>query len=151
MKNMKKLLLSALLLLCGLAPAHADGHEEPITFDRLPQAAQTFLKTHFDTLTVAYIVADRKFMGVEYEVKYTDRTEVDFRSDGQWESMERKYAPVPAAIVPKQISDFVAANELFGRQFIKKIERDPYTWEIELSGGLEIKFDTKFNVIGYDD
>ena len=41
MKNMKKLLLSALLLLCGLAPAHADGHEEPITFDRLPQAAQT--------------------------------------------------------------------------------------------------------------
>ena len=140
MKNMKKLLLSALLLLCGLAPAHADGHEEPITFDRLPQAAQTFLKTHFDTLTVAYIVADRKFMGVEYEVKY-----------GQWESVERKSAPVPAAIVPKQISDFVAANELFGRQFIKKIERDPYTWEIELSGGLEIKFDTKFNVIGYDD
>ena len=135
MKTMKKLLLSALLLLCGLAPAHADGYEEPITFDRLPQAAQTFLKTHFDTLTVAYIVADRKFMGVEYEVKYTDRTEVDFRSDGQWESVERKYAPVPAA----------------GRQFIKKIERDPYTWEIELSGGLEIKFDTKFNVIGYDD
>ena len=45
----------------------------------------------------------------------------------------------------------MAANELFGRQFIKKIERDPYTWEIELSGGLEIKFDTKFNVIGYDD
>ncbi len=75
---------------------------------------------------MAYIVADRKFMGVEYEVKYTDRTEVDFRSDGQWESVERKYAPVPAAIVPKQISDFVAANELFGRQFIKKIERDPY-------------------------
>ena len=151
MKNMKKLLLSALLLLCGLAPAHADGHEEPITFDRLPQAAQTFLKTHFDTLTVAYIVADRKFMGVEYEVKYTDRTEVDFRSDGQWESVERKYAPVPAAIVPKQISEVVAANELVGRQFIKKIVRDPYTWEIELSGGLETKFDTMFNVIGYDD
>ena len=148
---MRNLLLSALLLLCGLAPARADGHEEPIPFDRLPQAAQTFLKTHFDTLTVAYIVADRKFMGVEYEVTYTDRTEIDFRADGQWESVERKYDAVSAAIVPKQISDFVAANELFSRQFIRKIERDPYTWEIELSGGMEIKFDSRFNVIGYDD
>ena len=76
---------------------------------------------------------------------------LDFRSDGSWESVERKYDAVPAAIVPKQISDFVAANELFSRQFIRKIERDPYTWEIELSGGMEIKFDRKFNVIGYDD
>ena len=148
---MKNLFLSALLFLCGLAPAYADGHEEPIPFERLPQAAQTFLKTHFDTLTVAYIVADHKIMAVEYEVTYTDRTEVDFRSDGSWESVERKYDAVPAAIVPKQISDFVAANELFSRQFIRKIERDPYTWEIELSGGMEIKFDSRFNVIGYDD
>lgn len=151
MKTLKKLILSVLSILCGLASAHADGREEPITFDRLPQAAQTFLKTHFDTLTVAYIVADHKIMTVEYEVKYTDRTEVDFRADGQWESVERKYAPVPAAIVPKQISDFVASNELFSRQFIRKIERNPHTWEIELSNGLEIKFDGKFNVIGYDD
>lgn len=151
MKFMKQLLLSALLVVCGLAPAHADGHEEPLTFERLPEAAQTFLKTHFDTLTVAYIVADHKIMTVEYEVTYTDRTEVDFRADGSWESVERKYAPVPAAIVPKQISDFVAANELFRQQFIKKIERGPYTWEVELSGGLEIKFDSKFNIIGYDD
>ena len=151
MKNMKKLLLSALLLLCGLAPAHADGHEEPITFDRLPQAAQTFLTTHFKDLTLAYIVADHKIMTVEYEVTYTDRTEVDFRADGSWESVERKYAPVPAAIVPKQIADFVAKNRLFDGQFIREIERNPYTWEIKLSGGLEITFDAQFNVIGYDD
>ena len=151
MKTLKKLTLSTLLFLGGLASAYADGREEPITFERLPQAAQTFLKTHFDTLTVAYIVADHKIMTVEYEVKYTDRTEVDFRADGSWESVERKYAPVPVPIVPKQISDFVASNALFSRQFIRKIERTPYTWEIELSGGLEIKFDAQFNVIGYDD
>lgn len=151
MKTLKKLILSTLLFLGGLASAYADGREEPITFERLPQAAQTFLTTHFKDLTVAYIVADHKIMTVEYEVKYTDRTEVDFRADGSWESVERKYAPVPAPIVPKQISDFVASNALFSRQFIQKIERTPYTWEIELSGGLEIKFDAQFNVIGYDD
>ena len=148
---MKKLILFAALVFCGLATAHADGREEPIPFERLPQTAQTFLKTHFDSLTVAYIVADHKIMVVEYVVTYTDRTEVDFRSDGSWKSVERKYDAVPAAIVPKAISDFVAANELFHRQFIRKIGRDPYTWEIELSGGMEIKFDRKFTVIGYND
>ena len=148
---MKKLLLSALLLLCGLAPAHADGHEEPITFDRLPQAAQTFLKAPFRHADGGLHRGRPEVYGCRV------RGEIHRPHGGRFPLRRtvgkrgRKYAPRSAAIVPKQISDFVAANELFGRQFIKKIERDPYTWEIELSGGLEIKFDTKFNVIGYDD
>lgn len=152
MKRIGLFLLLAALSVCGATTtARADGREELITFERLPQAAQEFLTTHFKDLTPAYIVADHKIMTVEYEVTYTDRTEVDFRADGTWESVERKYAPVPAAVVPKQITDFVTANKLFAGQFIREIERTPYTWEIELSGGLEIKFDTQFNVIGYDD
>ena len=151
MKTIAKLLFIAVLVFGGRLSARADGREEPITFERLPKSAQEFLTTHFKDLTLAYIVADHKIMTVEYEVTYTDRTEVDFRADGSWESVERKYAPVPAAIVPKQIADFVARNQLFAGQFIREIERNPYTWEIKLSGGLEITFDAQFNVIGYDD
>ena len=147
---MKKILFAALMLICSTGVALADGHERAITVQQLPQPAQEFLKQHFDSLTVAYVVEDVKHFGSEYEVVYTDRTEVDFRRDGQWESVERKYAPVPASIVPKQIAEFVASRNFPG-QFIKKLARDPYTWEIELSSGLEIKFDMQFNVIGYDD
>lgn len=147
---MKKILFAALMLICSTGVALADGHERAITVQQLPQPAQEFLKQHFDSLTVAYVVEDVKHFGSEYEVVYTDRTEVDFRRDGKWESVERKYAPVPASIVPKQIAEFVARSNFPG-QFIKKIDRDPYTWEIELSSGLEIKFDMQFNVIGYDD
>ena len=64
--------------------------------DKLPQAAQEFLSAHFKDLTVAYAVEEQKYTGKEYEVVYTDRTEVEFRSDGQWESVGRKYSPVPA-------------------------------------------------------
>ena len=149
MKRVKYLALIAFLF--SLISAHADGRERPISFAELPEAAQTFCTTYFGDLTVAYIVADAKFTHTEYEVTYTDRTEVDFRTDGSWKSVERKYSSVPAAIVPAQIADFVAANELFRQQFIRKIERNSYTWEIELSSGLEVKFDAKFNVIGYDD
>ncbi|HIY68051.1 MAG TPA: PepSY-like domain-containing protein [Candidatus Alistipes intestinigallinarum] len=147
---MKKILLTAALLFAGITASLADNNERPITLDKLPVAAQTFLKTHFADLTLAYAVEDPKLVGSEYEVIYTDRTEVDFRSNGEWSSVERKYAAVPASIVPVQISDYVAKSN-FSNQIIKKIERNSYTWEIELSNGIEIEFDKDFRVIDIDD
>ncbi|HIS33939.1 MAG TPA: PepSY-like domain-containing protein [Candidatus Avirikenella pullistercoris] len=146
---MKKILFVIALLFAGIATANASP-ERPITIDQLPKTAQEFLAAHFKDLTVAYAVAEQKFTGTEYEVVYTDRTEVDFRSDGQWDSVERKYSAIPDSIVPQQIRDFVAKNNYPG-QFIKKIERNAYTWEIELSSDIEIKFDVHFNVIDIDD
>ena len=146
---MKKILLTAALLFAGITASLADNNERPITLDKLPVAAQTFLKTHFADLTLAYAVEDPKLVGSEYEVIYTDRTEVDFRSNGEWSSVERKYAAVPASIVPVQISDYVAKSN-FSNQIIKKIERNSYTWEIELSNGIEIEFGKDFRVIDID-
>lgn len=148
---MKKILFAAAaLLLAGATTAiYADGRERPITLDKLPVASQTFLKTHFADLTLAYAVEDPQFIGSEYEVTYTDRTEVDFRSDGEWSSVERKYAPVPASIVPAEIAEYVAGS--FNGQTVRKIERDKFSWEVELSNGLEIKFDRQFQVIDIDD
>lgn len=146
---MKKIMLTAALLFAGITASLAD-NDRPIALDKLPAAAQTFLKTHFADLTLAYAVEDPKFVGSEYEVTYTDRTEVEFRPNGEWSSVERRYAAVPASVVPTQISDYVAKSN-FPNQYIKKIERNAYTWEIELSNGLEIKFDKDFRVIDIDD
>ena len=109
---MKKMILAVALLLTGIVSAQADGREKPITIDNLPKAAQEFLATYFKDLTVAYAVEESKYFGSEYEVTYTDRTEVEFRADGQWSAVDRKYSAVPAAIVPQQIADFVAKMKL---------------------------------------
>ena len=79
-------------------------------------------RREFKDLTLAYAVEDPKFIGSEYEVIYTDRTEVDFESNGEWSSVERKYAAVPAAIVPVQIADYVKKS--FAGESIRKIDRD---------------------------
>ena len=150
MTMMKKIFVSAALLFAGITASFAGDRERPITLDKLPAAAQEFLAANFKDLTLAYAVEDPKFIGSEYEVTYTDRTEVDFRSDGEWSSVERKYEAVPASVVPAQIQEYVAKSN-FPNQYIRKIERNKYTWEIELSNGLEIKFDRQFNVIGFDD
>ena len=146
---MKKIFVTVALLFAGITVSLAD-NDRPITLEQLPAPAQTFLKTHFVDLTLAYAVEDPKLVGSEYEVTYTDRTEVEFRSNGEWSSVVRKYAAVPASIVPTQISAYVAKSS-FPNQFIKKIERNSYTWEIELSNGIEIEFDKDFRVIDIDD
>ena len=150
MKTMKKFFFTAALLFAGITASQADNNDRPITLDKLPAAAQSFLKAHFADLTLAYAVEDPKWVGSEYEVTYTDRTEVDFRSNGEWSSVERKYAAVPSAIVPKQIADYVAKSN-YPNQYVRKIERKTYSWEIELSNGLEIEFDKNFQVIDIDD
>ena len=146
---MKKSFLSILFVIAVIVSVLAAGKERPVTVQELPKMAREFLNTHFKDKTVAYAVADQKYAGAEYEVVYTDRTEVDFRTDGQWESVKSRYSPVPEAIVPQQIRDFVAKGNFPG-QYICKIKRNAYTWEIELSTGAEIKFDMQFRVIDYD-
>lgn len=146
--TMKKIFIAAALLLAGISTAFA-GNDRPITLDKLPAAAQTFLKSHFAELTLAYAVEDPKFIGSEYEVIYTDRTEVEFDSDGAWTSVGSRYAAVPADIVPEQIKSYVA--QTFPNQQVRKIERKRYSWEVELSNGLEIEFDKQFNVTDIDD
>ena len=147
---MKKTFLTLFLMTTMFGAAYADGREKPTSVDKLPQAAQEFLSAHFKDLTVAYAVEEQKYTGKEYEVVYTDRTEIEFRSDGQRDSVGSKYSPVPASIVPQPIQTFVSGSNYPG-QFIRQIDRNAYTWEVELSNGLEIKFDNQFNVIDIDD
>lgn len=147
---MKKFLAAAVLLFTGMTSTFAADRERPTTVDKLPAAAQQFLKTHFNALQVAYAVEDPGIFGSEYEVVYTDRTQVDFESNGEWSSVERKYEAVPEAIVPEQIRRYFAQINL-PNAYIAKIERNKYTWEVELSDGTEVKFDREFRAIEIDD
>lgn len=146
---MKKSIIAAAVFFACVISAGADNREKPTTVDKLPAKAQEFLSQNFKGLTVAFVVEDPKMTGSEYEVTYTDRTEVDFNAIGEWTSVECKYDAVPQAVVPKQISDYLSGAG-YGSQKIMKIEKKSYSWEIELSGGLEISFDTSFNVTEID-
>lgn len=147
---MKKTFLTLFLMTTMFGAAYADGREKPTSVDKLPQAAQSSSPRISRISRWHMPVEEQKYTGKEYEVVYTDRTEVEFRSDGQWESVGRKYSPVPASIVPQPIQTFVSGSNYPG-QFIRQIDRNAYTWEVELSNGLEIKFDNQFNVIDIDD
>lgn len=146
---MKKLFFAALLSVTALFTARADNDERPITLDKLPAPAQQFLKANFPNLTFAYAIEELGFFGNSYEVYFTDRTEVEFNSKGEWKKIERAYEAIPENLIPAKILEFVKQHQ--PQAAIKSIDRDTRDIEVELANGIELKFDLLYNLIGYDD
>lgn len=147
---MKKIIFAAFALFIGIVSANAD-NDRQINLNQLPKASQEFLSQHFGNLQPAFATEDPKYVGSEYEVVYTDRTEVEFGSDGQWTSVERRHEAVPSGIVPAEITRYLSTLELAKGQYIRKISRDRLEWEVELSNGFELEFDKQFNILRIDD
>ena len=146
---MKKLLTAILLVAATFGIAKADDHERPTTVDQLPQKAQEFLNTHFKDLQVAFAIEEQKFMGKEYEVIYTDRTEVKFDTNGEWEEVDGKRNNIPTTIIPAHIKQYVEAN--YPGVSFTKIERDRGEVEVELTNRLSLTFNKKGQLIDIDD
>ena len=145
---MKKLglIISAMFLTLGVACADVD---RPISVNELPQKAQKFLKEHFSNREVSFAKEDPELLHKEYEVVLTDGTKIEFMAGGEWKSVDCRYGSVPAAIVPKQIADYVAKH--YPDVKIIKIDRDRRDYEVSLSNRLELTFDMQFNLVDIDD
>ena len=110
---------------------------------------ETFVETYFPQTTILNVETDDN----EIEVKLEDRTEIDFTVNFEWKNIDCEdsqiYGVVPTELVPTQITDYVTAN--YPNSHIDKIEKHNFGWEIELNNGIEIEFDSNFNVIEIDD
>lgn len=109
----------------------------------------TFVDNYFPQVGIRKVERD----GNKYEVELTDNTEIDFNLSFEWTKIDCDdsyvYGSVPTELVPVQITNYVNAN--FPGKHIDSIEKKYNGWEIELNNGLEITFDSNFNVTGFDD
>ena len=115
----------------------------------LPVAVTTFLNKYFPGTSVVGIDTDSEYGGLEYDVYLNDGTEVDFDRNNQWESVDCKVKAVPAAIVPAAIASYVKAN--YQSLPITKISNKRYGYDVEVSNGLELKFNANGQFVGIDD
>ena len=121
--------------------------------DKKAQVINTFVKTYFPNAEVIANIKD----GLDCDVTLSDYTQIGF--DGnlfgklEWDEVDCRHASlptaVPVALVPVEITNYV--NRIEGGQSITKIAKDNNGWDIELSNGLEIEFDKRFNVVDFDD
>lgn len=115
----------------------------------LPKAAQTVISNNFKA-KVNLIEIDKELGRIsEYEVILNDGTEISFDRDGNWKNVEvGKNGKIPGSFIPKTISDYVKKNQ--PGQKILGIEKNRSGFEVEISNGIEMKFDKDGNFIKYD-
>lgn len=146
---MNKIILT-LTLIVSIALSACAKDEYSRNPNTLPLAARTTLKNNFKG-KISVIKIDKDFGKVsDYEVILTDGSEVTFDRKGNWKDIES--APdskVPAKLVPAAISKYVKENH--GSARIIGIDKDRNGYEIELSNGLELKFNREGKFLRYDD
>lgn len=145
---MKRILLILALVIgvtAGVSARDNYAHDASV----LPKAAQTIL-TQYTKAKVSLVKIEKDFGRVsEYEVILDDGTEVTFDKNGNWENVEVNVnKSVPAGFVPKSISDYVKKNQKGAR--IVGIEKDRNGYEVELSNGIDMKFDKNGNFLRFD-
>ena len=143
---MKKLFIYTLFL--GMVLANTSCSK-----DKQNNTINDFVRTYFPQTEVLASIMD----GLDYDVTLKDYTQIGF--DGnlfgklEWDEVDCKhasiYTSVPATLVPPQITDYV--SRIHAEQTIVKISKDTRGWDIELSNGIEIEFDKKYNVVDFDD
>ena len=147
---MKKIftLIMAAALVSGVASAR-----DKITTDvnELPESARTLLSQYYHDAGVSRIKIDSKISGQsDYEVILDDGTEIEFAHDGSLKEIESgRDGVVPENLILKSIRGYVSTNYV-GRKIVSMdVERNGY--DIELSDGVELKFNKSGKVLSVED
>lgn len=148
---MKKILLSlaiALGLSLGISAAARNNYSHDASV--LPEAAKQVISKNFKA-GVSVVKIDKDLGRIsEYEVILTDGTEITFDRHGNWDNVEvNNSKTVPPSLVPTAIQTFVKKN--FAGQRIVGLDKERNGYEVELSNGVDIKFDKQGQFVRYDD
>ena len=134
--KMKKTIL-ALLLTGASASAFALPFEK---YSLNRDEAREFLTTHFPKGKVSMIKVDKHLLKkTDYDVKLVNGTKIEFNNAGKWTSVDCKTREVPEALVIRPIRKYIERN--FPDTKIVKIEKKTFGFELEVSDGIEVKFD----------
>ncbi len=148
-KKILSLLLGVLALVGFVTIPAMAGNDRPIPYEKLPAGAKTFISQHFAGQKVSVVKSDKEIFDTSYEVIFANGAKIEFDRKGNWREVDCKYQAVPASIIPKAIADHVRTNHPgLTIQQIEKRKRGGY--QVDLSGDIELRYDSSLRFVGYD-
>lgn len=127
-----------------------DYWEESVDFVNLPTRARAFVGEFYYGADVVRVEREYDDGEVLYEVKFSNGHEVVFAADGTWLEVE---APdgrsIPYGIVPEPIQDFL--DSYYYDYGVNEINRTGFGYEVELTTGLDMRFNRDGYFLGIDD
>lgn len=142
---MKKIIFAMSVVLISMACVAED---RPLVYEQLPAPAKEFINANYPGEKVSYVVVDDDVIKPDYTVRLANGVEIQFENSGALEKITARTG-VPEAVVPVQISDYVEAN--FPDTVIVEYEVSRRDFSVDLSNGLELRFNGKFKLVELDD
>ncbi|WP_326981276.1 PepSY-like domain-containing protein [Chryseobacterium sp. MYb264] len=126
------------------------GQDRAINPNQLPKTAKNFLFTNFKGTKIGSAIEDREIYGVdEYKVYLANGMKIEFDSRGNWKEVDGKHQKIPYGFIPKSITNYVAKS--FPHTSITQVKKERWSYEAELSNGIEVEFDRNGNFTKIDD
>lgn len=136
---MKKNIIFAALLLISFISTRAQ-----VSYDDLPTEAKSYIEQYFGSDKILHIKKEIDGTKNDYDVHLSSGIELEFRM-GKIREIDGKGNKLPDAVLPQKISDYAAQN--YSGANVTKWELDDFKQEVELSNGMELKFDMDGNFI----
>ena len=144
---MKKLILIIVSLAAFMSAVRAE--DKPVTFNQLPESARSFIDSNYQSVKLVLATKDDDFIRPEFHVVLENGVALQFDNDGRLEKIASRSGDIPAAVIPKQITDIVKSH--YPDAYIVEYEVDRKTYEVKLSNRIEITFDSSFRLVEIDD
>lgn len=151
---MKKLLkFLPLLLVALLATTFAscsnddkdDDDDSLVSEATLPANAKSFINQYFSDTEVKSVWKDTD----DYTVVMKNGQTIEFSLAGNWTDVKAPAGEsVPTGFYPNQIDTYVSAN--YNGALIKEISTETYGYEVDLSTGIDLRFDQDGNFLSID-
>lgn len=148
MKKYYQIALVALVCLFSFQVTACADNDKLIDFNQLPATAQQLVKKYFPTQKVAATTVESGLLQKSYDVVFASTDKIEFDSKGNWTEIRCRKSAVPTALVPAAITNYV--KNTYEGSTILSIEKERNEYEIHLANGLEITFNSKFQVIDID-
>lgn len=144
---MKKLILIIVSLAAFMSVVRAE--DKPVTFNQLPESARSFIDSNYQSVKLVLATKDDDFIRPEFHVVLENGVALQFDNDGRLEKIASRSGDIPAAVIPKQITDIVKSH--YPDAYIVEYEVDRKTYGVKLSNRIEITFDSSFRLVEIDD
>lgn len=144
---MKKLILIIVSLAAFMSVVRAE--DKPVTFNQLPESARNVIDSNYQSVKLVLATKDDDFIRPEFHVVLENGVALQFDNDGRLEKIASRSGDIPAAVIPKQITDIVKSH--YPDAYIVEYEVDRKTYEVKLSNRIEITFDSSFRLVEIDD
>ncbi|MBO7299879.1 MAG: PepSY-like domain-containing protein [Tidjanibacter sp.] len=136
MKKFLAFLASAVIVPVGLMGCEVND-EFNVQPNNLPEKAQTFIETHFADTTVRQAVKEYDDLTYTYDVYLADGTQIEFKKNGEWKSINNRRSGVPSSVLPEEMNTYLSTT--YEGLFVVDIERD-WQYDVELSNGVDLDF-----------